>query len=139
MLLQTTMKQGGTRMPCLIQRSKFSRSARTVLPMPSAIRQGAQRIERSCLAPAFLRHFRPDVFPEFRKTGNSSPGMLSATGTLGSFTMPHSMASMSEKSLMVQGNKGTFGVTRAAEEEGSTGLWFAKTSAEARNGTVLVE
>ncbi len=37
--------------------------------------------------------------------GISSPGMLSATGTRGSLTMPHSMASMREKSLIVQGNR----------------------------------
>ena len=40
-----------------------------------------------------------------RYFGMSPPGMLSATGTRGSLTMPHSMASMSEKSLTVQGNK----------------------------------
>ena len=39
-----------------------------------------------------------------RNIGISSPGMLSATGTRGSLTMPHSMASMSEKSLIVHGN-----------------------------------
>ena len=33
----------------------------------------------------------------------SSPGILSAIGTRGSLTMPHSMASISEKSLTVQG------------------------------------
>ena len=43
--------------------------------------------------------------------------MLSATGTRGSFTMPHSMASMSEKSLIVHGNKRAFDVAGAAEEE----------------------
>src|SRR5450631_2500477 len=37
----------------------------------------------------------------FRNIGISSPGMFSATGTRGSLTMPHSMASMREKSLMV--------------------------------------
>ncbi|CPK41267.1 Uncharacterised protein [Bordetella pertussis] len=36
--------------------------------------------------------------------GISAPGMLSATGTRGNLTMPHSMASISEKSLIVQGN-----------------------------------
>ena len=39
-----------------------------------------------------------------RNIGMSSPGMFSATGTRGSFTIPHSMASIREKSLMVQGN-----------------------------------
>jgi hypothetical protein len=39
----------------------------------------------------------------FRNIGMSPPGMFSATGTRGSLTMPHSMASISEKSLMVQG------------------------------------
>ncbi len=39
-----------------------------------------------------------------RNIGISPPGMLSATGTRGSLTMPHSMASISEKSLIVQGN-----------------------------------
>jgi hypothetical protein len=38
-----------------------------------------------------------------RNIGMSSPGMFSATGTRGNFTMPASMASMSEKSLMVHG------------------------------------
>ena len=38
-----------------------------------------------------------------KNIGISAPGMLSATGTRGSFTMPHSIASMSEKSLIVQG------------------------------------
>ena len=33
----------------------------------------------------------------------SPPGMLSATGTRGSLTMPHSMASINEKSLAVHG------------------------------------
>ena len=37
--------------------------------------------------------------------GISPPGMLSATGTRGSLTMPHSMASMREKSLIVQGKR----------------------------------
>ncbi len=40
-----------------------------------------------------------------RNTGISLPGMFSATGTRGSFTMPDSMASISEKSFIVQGNK----------------------------------
>jgi hypothetical protein len=44
--------------------------------------------------------------------------MFSATGTRGSLTMPHSIASISEKSLMVHGNKRAFGVAGAAEEEG---------------------
>ena len=52
-----------------------------------------------------------------RNIGISSPGMLSATGTRGSFTMPHSMASMSEKSLIVHGNERALGVARAAQEE----------------------
>jgi hypothetical protein len=39
-----------------------------------------------------------------RNIGISMPGMFSATGTRGSFTMPHSMASMSGKSLIVHGN-----------------------------------
>ena len=39
-----------------------------------------------------------------RNIGISPPGMLSATGTRGSLTMPHSIASISEKSLIVQGN-----------------------------------
>jgi hypothetical protein len=34
----------------------------------------------------------------------SWPGMLSEIGSLGSLTMPHSIASISEKSLTVQGN-----------------------------------
>ena len=38
-----------------------------------------------------------------RNIGISRPGMFSATGTRGSFTMPDSMASISEKSLIVQG------------------------------------
>ena len=42
---------------------------------------------------------------ELRNIGISSPGMFSATGTRGNLTIPHSMASISEKSLMVHGNK----------------------------------
>ena len=38
-----------------------------------------------------------------RNLGISPPGMLSATGTRGTLTIPHSMASISEKSLIVQG------------------------------------
>jgi hypothetical protein len=38
-----------------------------------------------------------------RNIGISSPEMLSATGTRGSFTIPHSIASMSEKSVSVHG------------------------------------
>ena len=34
----------------------------------------------------------------------SAPGILLATGTRGSLTMPHSMVPISEKSLAVQGN-----------------------------------
>src|SRR5438128_5298748 len=51
-----------------------------------------------------------------RNLGISPPGMLSATGTRGSLTMPHSMASMSEKSLIVQGNRVPC-VARTAQEE----------------------
>ena len=40
----------------------------------------------------------------FRNFGTSAPGMLSATGTRGSFTIPHSIASISEKSHIVHGN-----------------------------------
>jgi len=39
-----------------------------------------------------------------RNIGVSPPGTSSATGTRGSFTIPHSMASISEKSLIVHGN-----------------------------------
>ena len=64
----------------------------------------AERVELAGLAAPFLRHLLADVLPEVAVTsGISSPGMLSATGTRGSLTMPHSMASMSEKSLIVQG------------------------------------
>ena len=44
------------------------------------------------------------LFHRYRYVGISLPGMLSATGTRGSFTIPHSMASMSEKSDTVHGN-----------------------------------
>jgi hypothetical protein len=43
------------------------------------------------------------VLPEFAYIGISVPGMFSATGTRGRFTIPDSIVSMSEKSLMVQG------------------------------------
>src|SRR4051794_15370619 len=39
-----------------------------------------------------------------RNIGISLPGMFSATGTRGNLTIPHSIASMSEKSLIVHGN-----------------------------------
>ena len=54
------------------------------------------------LHPAF-GSFLPTCFHNSRSFGISPPGTLSATGTRGSLTMPHSMASMSEKSLIVQG------------------------------------
>ena len=41
----------------------------------------------------------------------------SATGTRGTLTMPHSMASTSEKSLTTQGNSVPSRVARAAQEE----------------------
>ena len=47
----------------------------------------------------------PMCFQSSRKIGISAPGMLSATGTRGSLTIPHSMASISEKSLAVHGNR----------------------------------
>ena len=52
----------------------------------------------------FLGIFARMFSHRLRNLGISPPGMLSATGTRGSLTMPHSMASMSEKSLIVQGN-----------------------------------
>ncbi len=47
----------------------------------------------------------------------SPPGMLSAIGTRGSLTMPHSIASISEKSLIVHGKQGALGIARAAQKE----------------------
>ena len=44
--------------------------------------------------------------------------MFSATGTRGSLTMPHSMASISEKSLIVQGKSVPSRVAGAVQEEG---------------------
>ena len=66
----------------------------------------------------FLGIFGPMCFHSSRNLGISPPGMLSATGTRGSLTIPHSMASISEKSLIVQGKQGALGIARAAQEKG---------------------
>ena len=52
----------------------------------------------------FFGIFLPMWCHRFRNVGISLFGILSATGTRGSLTMPHPMASMSEKSLIVQWN-----------------------------------
>ena len=65
------------------------------------------------------RHVGTNMLPEDSEGGHFSLlGMLSATGTRGSLTMPHSIASMREKSLTVQGKQSAFGIARSAEEEG---------------------
>ena len=65
----------------------------------------ARRIEGARLAAAPSGHPSTDVLPQARYMGISLPGTLSATGTRGSLTIPHSMASMREKSYIVQGNR----------------------------------
>jgi hypothetical protein len=65
----------------------------------------AERVERFALPRPFFGIFERMCSHRLRNIGISSPGMLSATGTRGSLTMPHSMASMSEKSLIVQGKR----------------------------------
>ena len=59
-------------------------------------------------AAAWARPLRGICLPicshRLRNVGISPLGMLSATGTRGSLTMPHSIASISEKSLIVHGN-----------------------------------
>ena len=45
-----------------------------------------------------------DVLPQVPVDRHVADGRLSATGTRGNLTMPHSMASISEKSLTVHGN-----------------------------------
>ena len=62
-----------------------------------------ERIEIPALPRPFFGIFVRMCSQRLRNIGISSPGMLSATGTRGSLTMPHSMASISEKSLIVQG------------------------------------
>ena len=82
------------------------------------LRREAERVElaRPCPRP-FFGIFLPMCSQRLRNIGISSPGMLSATGTRGSLTMPHSIASMSEKSLIVHGKSVPFDVARAAQEE----------------------
>ena len=63
-----------------------------------------ERVELLALPRPFFGMSLRMCSQRLRNIGISSPGMLSATGTRGSLTMPHSMASMSEKSLIVQGN-----------------------------------
>ena len=106
MLLQTTMKQGGTWMPVfcpelegllVVAVERFERGLQAAVGSLSG---------SSCLAlprPFFGMSLRM-CSHRLRNIGISSPGMLSATGTRGSFTMPHSIASISEKSLIVHGN-----------------------------------
>src|ERR1700730_18593112 len=93
---QTMMKQGGTLMPVAIeglqshlQTEGESEGVEFLAPLPR---------------PFFGMSLR--MFSQrSRNIGISLPGMFSATGTRVSLTMPHSMASMREKSLIVQGNK----------------------------------
>jgi hypothetical protein len=63
-----------------------------------------ERVEPAALPRPFFGMSLRMCSHRLRNIGISSPGMLSATGTRGSLTMPHSMASISEKSLMVHGN-----------------------------------
>ena len=65
----------------------------------------SERVEFLAFAAPFLGHFYSYVLPEVAKHRHIVARDVSATGTRGSLTMPHSMASMSEKSLIVQGNK----------------------------------
>ena len=53
----------------------------------------------------------------FRNTGRSSSDALSATGTLGIFSIPDSIASIREKSETVQGNSVPFVVPGPLQEE----------------------
>ena len=69
----------------------------------------------------FFGIFLPMCCQRLRNVGISLLGMLSATGTRGSFTMPLSMASMSEKSLTVQGKRRSFRVAGPAQKERSRG------------------
>ena len=104
MLLQTTMKHGGTLIPGFLpQLEGLLVVAVEGFERRLQLRGQVQRIEDFRFAAALLRHLLADVLPQIAEHGISSPGMLSATGTRGSLTMPHSMASMSEKSLIVQG------------------------------------
>ncbi len=104
-LLQTTMKQGGTRIPAFSQRRRSFRSDRKGLRVLSGV-AAAGSVDRAywlCLGP-FFGIFERMCSQRLRNIGISAPGMLSATGTRGNLTMPHSMASISEKSLIVHGN-----------------------------------
>jgi type III restriction enzyme len=91
----------------------FDFTAKPVVAPPQPPRETVQvkamRPERDALEIRFPRvaGYRVELPVErltARNIGISVPGMFSATGTRGSFTMPHSMASMSEKSLIVHGN-----------------------------------
>ena len=106
MLLQTTMKQGGTLMPRLLPQLE-----RLFVVAVERFQRGLQlrragsagRALSPCRGPSSASSLRM-CSQRLRNIGISPPGMLSATGTRGSLTMPHSMASISEKSLIVQGN-----------------------------------
>src|SRR6185503_3457545 len=50
-------------------------------------------------------HFRADMLPEIAEHRHFVAGILSAIGTLGSLTIPDSMAAISEKSLIVHGKR----------------------------------
>ncbi len=87
------------------QRRRSFRSGRRGLPARSAAATGRlSGSSASALPRPFLGIFVRMCSHRLRNIGISPPGMLSATGTRGSLTMPHSMASISEKSLIVHGN-----------------------------------
>ena len=106
MLLQTTMKQGGTRMPAsLPELEGLLVVAVERLERGLELRRAGSADRASPALPRpFFGIFVRMCSQRLRNIGISPPGMLSATGTRGSLTMPHSMASISEKSLIVQGN-----------------------------------
>ena len=104
MFWQTTMKQGGTLMPrSLPELERLLVVAVERLERGLQPRRQLQRVELAALPRPFFGMSLRMCSQRLRNIGISSPGMFSATGTRGSFTMPHSMASISEKSLIVHG------------------------------------
>jgi hypothetical protein len=104
-LLQTTMKQGGTLIPAFSRVEGFIVMAVERLQGGLQFHRNAERVEHPAFAPAFFGHLLADVLPQFPEHGHFIARDVLGTGTRGSLTMPHSMASISEKSHMVQGNR----------------------------------
>ena len=118
MLLQTTMKQGGTRMPGLLPELEG------LLVVAVERFEGGLQLDgrlsgsrSSALPRPFLGIFLPMCSQRSRNIGISSPGMLSATGTRGQLDDAALDGVHQREVAHRPGEQRAFGVAGAAQEE----------------------